>query len=216
MENYCCATLARHDNHRNLLIINSKISGMLKDQLLETPVLQKCWVHYAARRLKVSWKCSPCLCGFSAACITSMSQRRMQDDWKGCKWCKQKQMRSTHSHLCIGGQEIQSSDVQAELLCLCELSEAGSHWHQLVPGDVCGQLENPLTAKKNKKNNAWIRDVWTDKKTRVSVFLTSCSTPGHCAAWNSMCHQVCPPEVWCYLRCCYNGKTLHCKLKMTF
>lgn len=49
------------------------------------------------------------------------------------------------TNLGIGCKVIQSCDVQPELVSLSEFSEAGPQRHQLVPGDVGGQLQNLLT-----------------------------------------------------------------------
>lgn len=66
---------------------------------------------------------------------------------------------STHTYLCIGRQELQSCDVQAEFNGLCELPKTRSHRHELVAGNVRRQFQNFLTAERQRGEiNSWM--IW--------------------------------------------------------
>lgn len=116
----------------------------------------------------------------------------------------------THSHLCIGSQEVQSCDVQAELSGLCELPKTCSHWHELVPGNVCGQLQNFLTVGQKTRTRSFLQveRTWQIERVCLNIcHITSCSTHGRSVAWNSRYRQVGPREAWCFPRCCSGEKT---------
>ncbi len=48
-------------------------------------------------------------------------------------------------YLSIWREEIESCDVQTELLCFWELSETRANWYQFISGDICSQLQNFFT-----------------------------------------------------------------------